>query len=293
MNRRRSGLILIGLGLVLACVAAAVVIFIATRGPAGTAQPAGGGQSQTQTRTVKVVVALTDILDRTQISASQVKEQDVPENLVPAEALRTVNDAVGKTTVQRITQNQILTQAMVGSSQGSGGTAFSFQAPNVLVAVTFNDAADILAAGAIRPGDFVDLVVLGQGDKPGNIPNMQVQVTVRNLQVYAIGQARTAPSQAPAAPSGTPASAQQGTSGQPAATQGTGTTILFVVPEQDALVIKYHEQPEFHTDMFLRAAGDSNIYDTDPVDVDYIVQRYKLKRPTGVVPGASPTTGPR
>ena len=62
---------------------------------------------------------------------------------------------------------------------------------------------------------------------------------------------------------------------------GVPVGYLFLVSPQDALVLKYVKDAGGTLDMVLRAPGAEQPDEADPVDVDYVIKRYKLPTEVG------------
>jgi hypothetical protein len=66
----------------------------------------------------------------------------------------------------------------------------------------------------------------------------------------------------------------EGSAGQPQA-------ILLTINPQDALAVKYMIDAGGTFDLVLRAPGVERLFETDPVDVDYLINRYKIPTAAG------------
>jgi hypothetical protein len=58
--------------------------------------------------------------------------------------------------------------------------------------------------------------------------------------------------------------------------EGDPSALLLTVNPQDALVLKYAIDAGGIQDIVLRAPGVDQPYDTQPVDVDYLINRYRI-----------------
>jgi pilus assembly protein CpaB len=59
------------------------------------------------------------------------------------------------------------------------------------------------------------------------------------------------------------------------------TAILFALSPQDALVLKYVKDAGGVQDIVLRAPGAEGPFDTEPVDVDYVLNRFQIPNEVG------------
>ncbi len=58
--------------------------------------------------------------------------------------------------------------------------------------------------------------------------------------------------------------------------EGDPTALLLTVNPQDALVLKWAIDADGIQDIVLRAPGVDQPFETDPVDVDYVINRYRI-----------------
>lgn len=242
MGRRRGGCILMALGVVLAVVAGGITFVVVASATAPKA---------VEVPKRPVLVAAQNIPERTLISPAMLRVQQWPQDLVPPGALAKVEDGANRLSTMAVFAGQPILQTQVADTKGNSGVAYALEKGKVLVAVNFGGATGIMSTGAVRAGDTVDLIV----NSPGSNGN-QVAPTMQNLKIYAIGSLNAA------GKGGTPASA---------------TLFIFQVTPQDALILKYLES--MNMDIFLRAAGDDTAIPTEPVTMDYIVNKYKIQRP--------------
>lgn len=242
MGRRRSGCILMALGVVVALVAGGITFFLVLT---STAPKAADAPKR------PVLVAAANIPERTLINPSMLRVQQWPQDVVPPGALTTLEDGVNKFNLTPIYAGQAVLGTQIADTKGGSGVAFAIEKGKVLTAVNFGSAAGIVSTGALRAGDTIDLVVTAPGTR-GN----QVAPTMQNLKIYAIGSVGA---------------------GGKSGSAGGGTLFIFQVTPQEALILKYLET--MSVDIFLRAAGDEAVVPTEPVTLDYIVNRYRLQRP--------------
>jgi len=73
--------------------------------------------------------------------------------------------------------------------------------------------------------------------------------------------------------------APEGDSTDGAATMAPPEAVLLTIAPQDALALKYVVDAGGTMDLVLRAPGVERPFVADPVDVDYLINRYRI--PTG------------
>ena len=143
--RRRSGLIIMIGGLLLAVVAVLVVSI----SRANNVAP--------EVRQVLVVVAARDIPELVPVSADALMVKPFPDGFVPAGAISAPEQAVGKFTTTRLVKDPIVVVSTSSPTRRAGNVAASVPKGKVAVAFPGNDIlADI---GAIRAGDRVDILL--------------------------------------------------------------------------------------------------------------------------------------
>ncbi|MBI2865004.1 MAG: Flp pilus assembly protein CpaB [Chloroflexi bacterium] len=240
MGRKRGGCVLMILGAVVALIAGGMAFLLLAR--------ASSRPDDVPKR--PVLVAAVNIPERTLVNAGMLRVQQWPQENIPPGALTAIDAGANKFSVMPLFAGQPVLGSQVADTKGGSGVAYALEKGKVLVAVNLGGAGGIISSGAIHAGDVVDLVVIA----PGTNSN-QVATTMQALKIFAIGSVG--------------AGAKAG--------QGAGTLFLFEVSEQDALVLKYLET--LNVDMVLRAAGDDAKAATDPVTIDYLVEKYRLQRP--------------
>lgn len=272
MARKRTGGILMVLGVLVAAMSFLLVFSLAQR---ATAQ---------RPETVNVVVALADIPERTPIQASSIGVKEIPRELVPPGAIFRPEDVIGRLAMQRIYTGEMLVANRISDTKGANGISFAIDPGRVIITLP---ASDIASTGALKVGDAVDLLVtldLAETTTFGSAPVVSgntvvrderitpvTQVTLQNLQILAIGAV---------IPQET--STNSGRSGRDPApgANRTGALITFAVSPQDALVLKFIKDfPGNRAEVVLRAAGDEQIYQTEAIDIRYVLDRYRIRAP--------------
>jgi Flp pilus assembly protein CpaB len=200
MSRKRGGLILLVLGVVIAVGVASFVFQQAQRAAERDIQ-----------QSVEVLVASQDIPERTLVTAPFLTtKRMLPTSLPPAAMVRP-EEAVGKMTTGPILAGDFIMPAKLAEADGRAGLSFTLPKGKVVITLP---ASDILSTGAVRAGDHVDLLVTikpseqkadplappADGDKAkpaaqpqptatpvSDLPAVTTQMTMQNLRVLAIG----------------------------------------------------------------------------------------------------------
>lgn len=255
----RGGRILILLGLILA-MGAGFITFLML-------QNASSGQQAAPVETQPVVVALQRIEARTSIPPDAIGIQDWPVTLVPPGALTDTAQVAGKLSVAPIFPGQVILQDMIidkeqleelpPAAATQIGSDVSFTIPEGKVAVAFPVTEISSVAGAIRPGDTVDLLVTinlpETVAEPGTGRNVVTGLTLQNLEVINT------------VPWGTEVEGNQ----------PSGQIYTLLVDRQQAAILKFireNAQPDF----VLRPAGDTAEYEIEPVTLNYLLTTFNL-----------------
>lgn len=253
MKSRRSGMILIVLGLVVALLVA-VMVFSVTR----------QATAETKVETTDVVVAIRDVAERTLVSAEDVGVKRVPADTVPPGTLSSVQQATGKMTTTRLYREEIILGARLADTKGHSGMAYALEKGKVLITYP---ASDIVGTGALQVGDTVDILVTyrgpsqnGQTQAADAMPPT-TQTTMQNLKVVSMG-------------------GNSANKTGPGAQSGGGNLVTFALDHQDALLLKALKDGDgVNLEVVLRAAGDEEIVKTQPVTMRTIIERYRLRSP--------------
>ncbi len=256
--------ILMVLGLVLALISGGIV-FVITQTSTSPAKPV---------LLQKIIVASRDIPERTVVTETMVREVNFLADDVPKDSIADRKEIINKFVKERVRAGQPILGSQLAVTGKPGeqppqtvgvvppavpaaeaakprtvDAAFSIDKGKVMVAVDYPGAAKLVTAGVLQPGDKVDIYVKAPG-----ITSEQIALIFSNIEIKAIGKLSTAGGAASPSP-----------------------TLIFVVPPQDALVLKYLETLEPF--LLLRAAGDEETLRTDLVTMDYLVARFRLQRP--------------
>lgn len=254
MRSTGSSRILMGLGVALALMAGSTVFLVTPKGPASA-----------EVR-VPVYVLKEEVPERTLIGEALLKEASFPEDLIPPAAVTAKQDLVGKFAKVRIYPGTPVLPKQLAARPGAidppptaapnapqgkvaqAPPSFTLGRGKTIVAVDYPEATKLITAGILQPGDGVDIYVR----LPGPAGD-QIALVYENKQVKAIGSlART-----DAAP---------------------GPTLLFEVPPQEALYLKFIES--LNPFLLVRSVEDGEgSRKTRAVDIDRIYDDFTIPRP--------------
>lgn len=259
---RLRGCLWLTAGLVVALIAGVVGFLVLTR---ASAQRAGPEQAAAMPE-VDVVVAARSVAVRSVLANEDLHLTKLPVNAVPEGAVSRLEDAVGKITLVDLYAGEvILSQRLLDPNivTGDGRLALFVTENEVLVAIPANQLLTQL--NLLKPGDHVDLlfsldVPVQTGAQAAGEEKRVTFALLQNLTVAAI--IRSA------------ASAENPQAGTPQA-------LLVAVDPQDALVLKHVIDSGAIADVALRAPGVERPFPVEPVDMDYVIDQYRL--PTGPI----------
>ncbi len=263
---KRSGLLLIVLGLLLAVVSTIGVYSVLQKQTAPPPAPIP---------TVKVVVATTNIADRTILQAHMLQLKDWPSNLLPAGTVSNAQDLIGKVTAGVLVTGEPVLMAKVSLEQETIGLAPTL--PPGLVAMVLSLSPVSAVGGAIRVGDTVDILVSMEYsvyNESGDESKI-MQATFYTIQDVPILNASGQDVATAAASGGT---GLGGVSSAARSSAGGVTVVTILVTPQDALLLKYARE-QGSIDLVLRSPQFHDQVVTDPVFLDYVMRRFELPQP--------------
>ena len=261
--KRRGALALMALGILLAGGASVIVLGIARQ---------AGEASRAVIPQVYVVMAAREIPDQAIVTPDALVVRPFPAEFAPVGAVSQPEQAVGKFAVGTIFKDQILMGGQV--STGRRAPSLSDRVPVGRVVVWLPMPELIAGQVGFLPGDRLDILLsmtlnkASAGDQQSNSQGLSTQVTLQNVEIFAIGeQIQTGPQ--PADKNNQP----KGPSAQP---------LALLVDHQDAIIIKYIKDSGGVIDLALRSSDEERIVRTDAVTVDSIAERFRFRVPTEV-----------
>ena len=297
----RGGRIFIIVGVVLGLGTMLAALFILSSAP---------DQQTTSTpapTTEQVVVAVQNIGEGTIALPQTVELREVAVAKVPVDAVRNINNALGRIARQEIYQGQVVEQTMLVTEREilEEGLNAAILIPTGKVAISLPIEKFSSVAYAIQEGDSVDLLmtlpfidldeqsqtklplILSGAECPGCVPvNPQIsrvttQLLVQDATILKVGVWASAFEVAEE----TAAEAEAGEGPPEAAPPPPPDIVVLMINHQDALVIKYARESGASIDLILRSSGDHDIVTTEPVTLDYMLARFGI-----VVPPKRPYT---
>jgi len=234
---------------------------------------------------VAVVVAAHAIGLRSALTAEDLVVKEIPIDLLPEGAIADVEDAQGKVSLVELSPGEvILAHRLMDPNviSGDGRLALSVAEDQVLMAFP---ATDLMSkVGILKPGDHVDLlislhfpanrgmeIVAGESEAAGPRQEEELAtfVVLENVGIAAF--------------IGGPSSDQESGGLVPSGAKKTSTVqaLLFTLSPQDALVLKYVKDAGAVQDIVLRAPGSERPFSTEPVDVDFVINRFRIPTEAG------------
>lgn len=283
---RLRGFLWLFAGLVAAVMAGIVGFVVLSR--------AAAQASEVSRPEVPVVVAARMVPVRSALSEDDLSVKHVPVDAAPEGAISDIGEAVGKITlVELFVGEALLAQRLVDPNvvSGDGRLALLLGEEEVLMAFP---AQDLMSnSGVLKPGDRIDLLISLEfpGDRDLEAMTSPGQATGDNkmqgitaagqdeeLATFAVlqnvGIASVIGGQISGAESKGPLGASVTEARPPEA-------ILLALSSQDALVLKYVMDAGGLQDIVLRAPGAERPFDMEPVDVDYVIDRYQIPTEAG------------
>jgi Flp pilus assembly protein CpaB len=285
VQRKRLGFILIGGGVILALFVGVMVY----------SQVSDAEHIKAQLPTARVVIATADIPARTEIAASMINVQTVPNELVQAGAATKVEDVVGKFTPNALTKGEVINTQKIGPVSVKNAPSFSIEKGKVMYVMPVSFAGtqfSLAQVNALRSGDRVDLLYTTinapqnlssdqrQSIEANPIPYLQTRIMLQDLRIQEIGSYAPDGSLVPAG-------------GDPKDPKNPGTSIansniIFVVDPEEALVLKWLKDAatyyqKSNVEMVLRSPADDQQADNNlVVNFNYMQQKYNLAPPPGM-----------
>ncbi len=259
---RRGGRILVLLGVVLGLVTAlGTFVVLGSSQQAGPAIP-----------TKSVVVAQQNIGNLAEISVEALGKADWPEASLPPGVFERVDEVAGRIALQPIYPGQIILPQMIVSKDKAkeSRTYASLIVPDGKVAVSFQITPLSGVAGAIQPGDSVDILLTLAPPPPvtqtttvkaptaftGTEGQPVTQLFLQDVPVIQVGTWSTGA----AADKNAPVQANY---------------LTFILDRQDALALKAARE-QGQIELSLRRAGDHKPVTTEPVTLQYINKRFNF-----------------
>jgi pilus assembly protein CpaB len=266
---RLRGFVWLSAGVVLALLAGLVAYTTLTR---VTETPTGAAVTGPA---VTVLTSARSLPVRSVLTLDDLVEIDMPADAVPEGAVSTTDAAVGRLTTTALFPGEpIIEQKLVDPNVVSpdGRKALFLLEDEVLMALPAEDR--LSGSGMLSAGDHVDILFSlmfpeNRGIGATDTQQEDQQTTFGLLQNVTIA----------ALLGGVPAPAASEEDGGGSSVTTLPETVLVSISPQDALAVKYAIDAGGVIDLVLRAPGVEKPFVTDPVDIDYLINRYRI--PTG------------
>ena len=267
--KRLRGFMFLGAGLVLAVLAGVVgFVVLVNASSQGDGGEAAGPEAM-------VVIVTRGISARSVLGATDLEPKGVSEESIPQGAIMKVEDALGKVALSDLYAGEVvLTQRLVDPNVTArdGRTALVLAKDKVLMAFPAKDLMSRI--DVLKPGDSVDLLFSFDfpkstefDDRPGTGVGGAFDQT--ELSTFGLLHNVTISAVIGGEPPDSGGSSGNNKKKAPDA-------LLLTLSPQDALIVKYMRDAGGVADVVLRSPGDDRPSSTDPVDVDYIKNRYSI-----------------
>lgn len=306
MASRRRGWLWLVAGLIFALVAAfvamaAVELRVQQSAEAG---PAAQGTSQrTPEPVAAVVVAMAHIQPTHLITEGDLSLQEWPVDIIPEGSATSLDDVVGKISMSDIYPGEVVLSMRLADPDVTGhNVAFTMDQDKVVFALAPKDLMSNIHL--LKPGDVVDILFSLQpeqeveatpgaqmpgepqalGDPLFTTDALQAQrITAIVLKEPKQTTTQAGQVEAPAVPGQAGAEGQRPPTPTPTP-PADPLALLVALDPQDALVLKYFIDAGGTMDIVLRHPANEELFDVEPVNYDYIRDRYGLPA-QGLVPG--------
>jgi pilus assembly protein CpaB len=256
---RRSGIIIMAVGFVVAVLAAVLVFAVAQQSRVPETAPETVAQ-------VYVVTATQDVESGSLVPAEAFALKPFPKAYVPQGALTTLEQLTGTYATTRLTRDQILLASQVTATRPATNLSESIPAGKVAL---WMPLPELLAqAGVLRAGDRVDILLTMPLPEPA--VGLTTLTTLQNVELLYVGAPPAAATQGAAAAALASALA-------PPAAAGSARMVLFVVDPQDALVAKFIKDSGGTIDYAMRARASQDVAGTVAVDARALAGRFNVQ----------------
>jgi len=279
LSARNRAIIIILIGVVLVVVGIIASIFLINRFNANRQQ----NQDQTEVVKSDVVVLTHDMSLGDRINAADVTVSQIPVDVIPRNAVTTVEDAVGKIIKTDMVQGEMLLQHNVANPTNNNHD-LSFILSNQHVLMAF-PASDLMSReNIIQRGDVIDIFATFQeevkdvGDTTTTVPaGTEVEPVMRTFTVDTFQKVSITALVLDVAEEQQDPGITLDTSTTASRTQTTISSYLLALEPQDALVLKHLKDMGASFDLVLRSPTSTTYFDLTPVTEEYIVELYGLE----------------
>lgn len=215
-----------------------------------------------------VVVPKSDIPLRRSIVNSDLTTMDVPVDIVPEGAARSVDEVVGMmSAVDLLAEKPILLQKLTTPDAVTRQLALSIPETKMVVSIPIH--SPLIQTGLLRPGDFVDLAATFDIEVEREQASGKLKETVsllRNFEVHALI--------IPAEFSLESESDKQ--AGVFETSEPGNQTILAALDREDGITLQHVIDTGGKLGVMLHVPGRETVTDTTAVDFFYLAERYNI-----------------
>ena len=234
--------------------------------------------------TTDIVVTTHDLAIGTVINREDIQTASIPVSLVPRDALLSIEAALGKIAAVHLIQGEMVLQHhLADPTNVSHDIGYIIGDDQVLMAFPASDLMSGL--GVLQRGDNVDIFASMTVEVTPTIiapalgtTTEQEQKITRLFTFDAFQRVQISAIVADVvAESGTTAEGAAQPTPNPADIRVRA--YLLAMTPQDALVLKHMRDTGAAFDIVLRSPTSNELFDVNPVTVDYLLQRYELTVP--------------
>jgi pilus assembly protein CpaB len=236
--------------------------------------------------TTDVVITTHDMAVGSVINREDVQLASVPVNLVPRDALQTIESALGKMIIVHLIQGEMILQHhLADPTNVSHDIGYILEDDQVLMAFPSTDLMSGL--GVLQRGDIVDIFASQSFEVTPTITtpsvgtSAQQEETITRLFTFDAFQRvqLTAIVADVVQDQGSNTSSEGGAQPTPNPANVRVRAYLLAMNAQDALVLKHMRDTGAVFDFVLRSPTSNDLFELTPVTVDYLIQRFELTVP--------------
>lgn len=247
---QKQRLIIIAIGAVLALVAVYLTKVYLDQQRRIAREEAQRETARLQANQTAVVVAAQDIPRGTVIAPETLETKIFPNQYVAPQAVTSLDRIAGMVTIAPIPKGEQITLSKLATGRRAGGLAEVTPVGKRAITISVDNIAAL--AGMIKPGDYVDLIVLFPVPVLGPDGKQIIQLAtiplLQNVLVLAVGQETGAPSRAEG----------RGEKGGKKETGEISSLItVALVPQEANLLVFIQEQGKIR--LIMRSPADSQI----------------------------------
>lgn len=278
-DRTRTGIIIAVVGVAVIIIGVFVLLNFVQKAfaplPAATPEPL---------ITEKVLVVTHNVEAGAVLRADDLTAIDVPVELIPQNALRNDEGAIGRfTKIPLVAGEMVMSHHLADPTNVNHDLAFVIDKDKVLMAIPATDLMSTLSI--IQRGDLVDILVTLNQSVPSPDVNVAAgeednQIT-RDFTFDAFQLVEVSAMVVDIVTDNKQTSVGLGVEGDLAPTPSPDEirvrAYLLALSPQDALVIKNLQDSGAIFDLVLRSPASVQLFDLDPVMDEYLVDRYQLE----------------